>query len=198
LLASFPELANVPTNHLQTAISVIAASNPQRAAQINAALERTQALYNASVQAQNAQQQIAAQHAALEQQRVQHWVAQEDAKFTAAMAKENPETVKAVNEQGAKILVEDYGVDPRAFAQVLQSTPALRSAEVQRILYDAIRYRIAQRDLVNKLDRSTVPVPWRESAAWRRLGRRSRIKSLLKRPKSEVRSRLVDRSQSGE
>jgi hypothetical protein len=75
LLASFPELANVPTNHLQTAISVIAASNPERAAQINAALERTQALYNASVQAQNAQQQIAAQHAALEQQRVQHWVA---------------------------------------------------------------------------------------------------------------------------
>src|SRR5262249_19545948 len=61
LLASFPELANVPTNMLQTAVATIGQVNPQRAQQINAHLERVQNLYNASQQAEAARQQIQAQ-----------------------------------------------------------------------------------------------------------------------------------------
>ena len=38
LLANFPELAQVPTAHLQSAITAIAATNPQRAAAIDAQL----------------------------------------------------------------------------------------------------------------------------------------------------------------
>ena len=40
LLANFPELVNVPTAHLQSAITAIAASNPARAAAIDAQLGR--------------------------------------------------------------------------------------------------------------------------------------------------------------
>jgi hypothetical protein len=70
LYSSFPELAKVPTDQIQTAISVIAATNPERAQQITAHLERTQNLYAAHQQAEAARQQAAAHQ---QQQRAQQF-----------------------------------------------------------------------------------------------------------------------------
>ena len=87
LLANYPELAQVPTEHLKTAIAAVAATNPERAMQINAHLERTQALYNASKQAEAQQQQ-------LQMQNMQAWVAAEDARFERdVVSKEDPRNV---------------------------------------------------------------------------------------------------------
>jgi hypothetical protein len=151
LFSNEPHLANLSAQELPHTLSAIAKVNPQKAMEIQAQLQRTQQLWQASEQAE-------AQRAAIQEQRVQQWAAQEDAKFEAEIAKENPATVKAVKEQGAKILTEDYNIDPAALGHLLKTTPALRSAEVSRIIYDAIRYRIAQRDVVNKVDRSAPPV----------------------------------------
>jgi hypothetical protein len=111
LLAAYPELANVPSNQLQTAIQVIGVRDPQRAQAINAHLERVQALFNASQQAQQAQQQIQAQRVAIEQQRVAEFFKAEDAKFEKSIANESAETKRAVTDNGARILQDHYGVD---------------------------------------------------------------------------------------
>jgi hypothetical protein len=121
LLASFPELANVPTNQLQTAIQVIGARDPQRAQAINAQLERTQALYAASVQAQNAQAQIQAQRAAVQEAQLRQQIAQEDAKFSASIAHEPPEVVQRAAAKIAEIAAE-HGVDRAALSRLWMSS----------------------------------------------------------------------------
>jgi hypothetical protein len=73
VLSNFPELANVPSSHLGTAINLIGQQNPERATAIKAAIERTQALYAASQQAQQQAQQLQAQ-------RVEQWVKAEEQK----------------------------------------------------------------------------------------------------------------------
>jgi hypothetical protein len=151
LLASFPEIANVPSDQLQTAISVIAASNPQRAQAIMAHLQRTQQLFNASVAAQQAQQQLQAQ-------RIQEYARAEDARFEQTIANESQETKRAVLDNGARVLRQYYDVDAKAFAEAIQNTPALRSAPVQRMLFDLIKTKVAQENIPSKLDRSVPPV----------------------------------------
>jgi hypothetical protein len=108
-------------------------------------------LGSASQQAQAAQQQIQAQ-------RFQQYVQAEDSRFEASIASESAETKRAVNENGARILQQYYGVDARAFAQAAQNTPALRAAEVQRMLFDIIKTKVAEEGIKSKLDRSAPPV----------------------------------------
>jgi hypothetical protein len=90
LLASFPELAQVPTNQLQGAISVIAQKDPARAQAIGAALERTKALYDASQQAQAAQQKIQAEN-------LKAWTVAQEQKFEReVLARESPESLAKI------------------------------------------------------------------------------------------------------
>ena len=74
LLANFPELSQVPTAHLQSAIQAIAASNRCPRGTIDAQLGRTQSLFNEFKNAQAAEQKIHAQ-------RMQEYVRNEDARF---------------------------------------------------------------------------------------------------------------------
>jgi hypothetical protein len=145
VLSNFPELANVPAAHLQTAIDVIARQDPQRAMAINGALQRTQALLTASQQAEAAQQQIQAQN-------LKQWIASEDAKFTQATANETPETMRRIAEN-IIALAEDYGVSREQLGAVWQSQPVLRSAAFQPIMVDAARYRMATKEVAAKVHR---------------------------------------------
>jgi hypothetical protein len=151
LLSSFPELARVPVDQLQTAIAAVAQVNPQRAQQMTAQLEQTQRLYGAMEQAVAAEQQI-------QGQRFQEYSKAQDARFEASIANESAETRRAVIDNGARILQQHYGIDAKAFAQAVQHTPALRSAEVQRMLFDLIKTKVAQEGIAEKRDRSAPPV----------------------------------------
>src|SRR5262249_49433203 len=125
LLASFPELANVPTDQLQTAVATIGQVNPARAQQINAHLERVQNLYNASQQAEAARQQI-------QTQRLQNFLATEDAKFEEHVAKhEDAATMAKVKESIIDIAEKDYGVSRAELAQLWNSQPLMRTATFQ-------------------------------------------------------------------
>jgi hypothetical protein len=152
VLANYPELANVPTAQLQTAIASIAQVNPQRAIEINAALGRTQALYAASVQAEQAQKQLHAQ-------RIQEWTKAEEAKFEReVLSKESPATVEKLKQAMPQIIQEDYGISRDDLVHALQTNPALRSSAFQAVLLDALKFRTAQREVASKIARPVPPV----------------------------------------
>lgn len=152
LLANFPELAQVPTEHLQSAITAIAASNPQRAAAIDAQLGRTQSLFNQYKQAEAAQQQIQAQQ-------MQQWAKQEDERFERDVAaKEDPATMQKVKANLVQIAQEAYGISKEDLAHAWQTQPILRTSAFQSVFLDAAKYRLAQRESQSKMDRSVPPV----------------------------------------
>jgi hypothetical protein len=152
LFSQFPELSNLSAQELPHAIAAISKVDPAKGQAINAAVQRTQNLYNASMQARQAQSQI-------EAAKQKMWVDGEDKKFqTEVLANEPPETVEAVARNGARILKSSYGIEPQEFKQMLADNPALRSAPAQRLIYDAIKTALAREEIANKRDRSVPPV----------------------------------------
>jgi hypothetical protein len=149
VIANFPELANVPLDHLQSAIATIAATNPQRAAAINTALERTKVLMDVSQKAQATQQQVRAKQ-------FEQYAQSQDAKFEAYVKAENPATVVKVKDSVGEVLAE-YGISKNNLRQLWQSEPLMRSAEFQKMLYDLTRFKIAARNVPTKIDRSPPP-----------------------------------------
>ena len=141
--AAFPELANLSAGELPTAIRLIAARDPARAQAIEQHVQRTQALYQASQQAAAQQQQIAAQ-------RMASWAQNEDQRFEQSIARENPETVRAVRENVVSVLETEYGIDKNELKQLWDSQPLLRTAAAQRLLFDVTRMKLAERDVANK------------------------------------------------
>jgi hypothetical protein len=151
VLSQWPSLANLSAQELPHAISAIAKTDPATAAQIQGQLNRVQSLYDASVQAQKAQEKIQAQQ-------FQSWVAEQDAAFDREVtSKETPETMRKIGEN-VIALAEEYGVSKQELGALWQSQPLLRAAPFQRMMADAARYRMAQREAVNKIDRSVPPV----------------------------------------
>jgi hypothetical protein len=146
LFSNFPELSGLAGDQLAGAVAAIA-----KAQAITASIQRTKALYDASIQAQQQQQAIQAQQ-------MQQWVAAQDAEFDRHVtAKESPESMRKLT-QDVVALAEEYGVSRQELAALWQSQPIMRSAPFQRMMCDAARFRAAQKEVVNKLDRSTPPV----------------------------------------
>lgn len=73
-------------------------------------------------------------------------------------AKETPESMQRIKQALPSIIEQDYGVSRQELFQALQTNPALRSAAFQSMMLDAAKYRMAQREVVNKVDRSVPPV----------------------------------------
>src|SRR5262249_24319598 len=149
-IGQFPELRGLTVEQIPAALKVLEQSNPQRYTQVVTHLAHldTVAKANAQVQAQQ-QGQV--------QANVQRWGREQDAQMDAWLAKaEKPETVRQVKESLPRILKDLYGIEPTALSQALQSTPALRSFEFQRLLYDATRFHLAQNGISEK---QYTPVP---------------------------------------
>jgi hypothetical protein len=149
VLSQWPSLANLSAQELPHALSAIAKTDPATAAQIQGQLNRVQSLYDASVQAQKAQEKIQAE-------RFQQFVAAEDAKFDEAVtAKESPQRMQEISQNAVEVL-EEYGVSKHDIAELWRSNPLMRSSAAQRILADAARYRMAQKGIQNA---NRPPVP---------------------------------------
>src|SRR5262249_32847423 len=172
LLASFPELANVPTDQLQTAVATIGQVNPQRAQQIMAHLERVQNLHNASQQAEAARQQI-------QQQRFQQYIEAENAKFEASIANEDPATMQRLKEATVDIAEKEYGVSRQELAALWRSQPLMHTAAFQRMMVDATRYHLAMRDAAAKVSKPVPPVQRPGTAQPRASGDEAAVRSAL-------------------
>jgi hypothetical protein len=120
-------------------------------------LERVGQLYNASAQAQQVQLQQQQQRAAAEQQQLKAWAAEQDAIFQREVAvKESPARMQEIT-QNVVELAQEYGVSKEELAHVWQTQPVLRSAAFQRMLVDAAKYRMAQKQIANKAAPPPVP-----------------------------------------
>src|SRR5262249_41457583 len=91
-------------------------------------------------------------------QRLQEFVKAEDQRFEQAMAAEDPATVQKVKESIVTIAEQDYGVSRQELAQLWRTQPLMHTAAFQRMMVDATRFRLAQREVANKVDRSALPV----------------------------------------
>jgi hypothetical protein len=151
LMAAFPEfhgLSNV--QQISAALQVLQQNNPQRHAAAVQHLHRVDALgKQAAAVQQQQQQQVAAQ--------VHRWSVEQDALMDSYLAKnESPDVVKNVKQNLGRITKQVYGIEPTALAQALQTTPALRSFEFQRLLYDATRWQLANEGISEKVSK---PIP---------------------------------------
>jgi hypothetical protein len=148
-LLSAPELDGIPNDQIGIAIQMLARTNPARAQEIQGQLTRTQALWNASQQAQ-------AQEQAIAQQRNAAWSKSQDDQYD-KMTNDPPELKTKLGKEAVSMLKE-YGATDDEIAAAWHSAGPFRSAIGQRVLRDAAAYRLAQREATHKIDRSVPPV----------------------------------------
>jgi hypothetical protein len=158
MLATFPEFQGVSVEQLPAALQVLKASNPTRHAEAVQHLARVDQLSKANQLAQAQQRQQT-------EQQVQSWAAQQDSAVDAYLAQhEQVETVKAVKAGLPKVL-ESYGISPAEFGQAVRQVPLLRSAPMQRMLYDLAKQHVLREQMADKVAKPAAPVVQRPGTA---------------------------------
>jgi hypothetical protein len=150
VLANYPEIQGLSADQLPTALQVMAGQNPQRAADAVASLQRAEQIYRLHQQAQGAQAQVM-------QAQLQHWQKSEDSKMDSFIATEPPETVRAVKDNLIKVAAEVYGISKDELAHAFATTPILRAAPFQRMLYDLVKTHTARAQAADKMVRTAPP-----------------------------------------
>jgi hypothetical protein len=148
MFSQWPELASLTTEQLPHALAAIQKVDPAKSAAIHAQLQRTQQLWQASRQAEAAQEQIQAQQAA-------QWARAQDHAYEAAV-KDSPEMKSKLGAEAIAMLKE-YGASDDDITAAWNSPGVFRSAVGQRVLRDAAAFRLAQKEAHTKLDRSAPP-----------------------------------------
>jgi hypothetical protein len=139
LLANFPELKNVTPANFEPVLQAIASQNPQRAQAIVSHIQQARAAV-----------QLAQQHRAVQQQQaaaqMQHWMAESDRQFDEAIAKSEPaHVVKQVRESVLDVLTNEYKIDRSELEHMWRTNPLMHSPAVQQLIFDSVRFRLAQK-----------------------------------------------------
>jgi hypothetical protein len=150
MMAAFPELTGISVDALPAALNVMRAHNPQRFTEAVSHLARIDQFGKAAVAAQEQQRAVAQQQNAA-------WTKAQDDAFDAATANDTPETRSKIAAEAVAMLKE-YGASDDDIRQAWHSPGPFRSAVGQRVLRDAAAYRLAQKEVGQKLDRSA-PAP---------------------------------------
>jgi hypothetical protein len=156
LTVAYPELKGITAQQLPTAIQVVAQQNPQRAQDIVSSIGLINDTVARGMEAQKAQtQQWFVQH----RKQWNSWAAQQDAAYE-HFARQVPAAERAAIEAEARRMVLE-GSDPQNVAMSWHTSPELRSATAQRLLFDSARWRLHQRaqqkvqqSIKQKLDRT--------------------------------------------
>jgi hypothetical protein len=136
-MESFPELAAVPLQQLQPALEMMAQRQPERFGKAMATLDRV-------AQLQAAQQTQQQQQTATARQKFESFGKAEDVRLDAMLKDESHQTQRAVMDEimaGAK----EAGVESAEFIRLFRSDPLMRNAHFQKMMYDAGKYRLAQK-----------------------------------------------------
>jgi hypothetical protein len=152
MVAAVPELQGIGVENMAAALQVLQQSNPERHAVAVQHLHHVDALGRQAAENQRQQSQI-------QQQQLARYFQEQDAAMDAHLARtERPEVIKSVKESLPRIVKETYGIEPAALLQAMQTTPALRSFEFQKVLFDAARYQLAQQGISEKQYAAVPPV----------------------------------------
>jgi hypothetical protein len=135
LLQAAPELAGVRGDQIPVVVQAIAKSNPQRAEQIAHAVRNAQ--QNLGVVEQHRQQAVQHQAQQLKTQ-MDAWDNEYD-KVTA-----NDPDIKRVRAEVINVARDHYGIPEKDLAHAWQNEAWIHHPAVQRMITDAVRYRLAQ------------------------------------------------------
>jgi hypothetical protein len=155
MVASFPEIANVPADRLGTALQVLAQSNPEKAQAITRHVETVTKL---TQEAQRAQ--VAAHLAQQQEARRQFDVAATNADRDLeahALSQVSADQYHQIQNE-ARSMMHDYGINEQELTWHWQNNPGFRSLPVQKMMMDAARWRLSQRGLKEKVVKTAPPV----------------------------------------
>jgi hypothetical protein len=133
-LDAVPELAGLPESQIEAGLLMLQQTNPQRFAAAMNTLTRVS-------QIQNEQGRMQQQQVAVQQKQFQEFAKAEDAKFRTMV---DAETVKAIGPELGPYF-EELGVGTDELLNLWQSQPWIRSAAGQKIVADAVRFRLSQK-----------------------------------------------------
>jgi hypothetical protein len=159
--ARYPELRNVGLDQWPTVLQTLQTSNPQRFQQISQELQGTRANLEQAAQVMASQQQQYQQQlnqaASTAAQRFNAAARDADADFSDYAKAQNVSDgqLKEIRAEAFAMLRESMTVEQ--IAAEYNSNWLFRSAQSQRILMDAARYRLAQKNLAKNAAQKPVP-----------------------------------------
>jgi hypothetical protein len=137
-LSAYPELTNLTAEQLPVALELMARQDPQRYVQVKATVDRVQAIGHEIQKTQHLQRARA-------QQEFATYAKVQDAHYEYLTRDEAPETKRQVQQEFVRAAAEDYGIDAQTLAHLYHSQPIMRSAPFQKLMHDAMKWRLAQR-----------------------------------------------------
>jgi hypothetical protein len=153
MFSQWPELSSLTEAQLPIALQMIQKQDPDKAAAIENAFQRTKGLWQAATAAE---QQRAETQARVQTEQTKAWIAQQDKAYDAAV-NDTPEQRAKLGAEAVAMLKE-YGATDAEIAAAWNSPGPFRSAVGQRILRDAAAHRLAQRGVADKISKPVVPV----------------------------------------
>jgi hypothetical protein len=149
-MENFPELAGVPLQQLQPALEMMAQRQPERFGKAMATFDRV-------AQLQAAQQQQQQHQTAAARQQFESFGKAEDSRLDTMLKGESKQTQRAVANEimaGAR----EAGIERAEFMRLFHSDPLMRNAHFQKMMYDAGKYRLAQKTTPKATARDVPPV----------------------------------------
>jgi hypothetical protein len=134
---NFPEIAALPVEHWQGALTAMAQHEPARFQKAMGTLQRVAQLQAA----QQHQQQLKAQQERVE---FQNYAKAEDARFAELTKDIKPQEMRAIEGEIPSMLAE-YGADARQFLEAISGQTKFPRAAAERLLVDAAKYRMLMR-----------------------------------------------------
>ena len=129
----------------------ISKTDPAKGQAINAHIQRTTALYQASQEAQQQQAQQA-------QRQLQNWVSEEDKAFDTQFAsKHSAEEMRAISQSAVELAAEP-GIDKQQLQELWNTQPIMRSRGFQTMMAMAAQYKMAQKGVAEKVSKPVPPV----------------------------------------
>jgi hypothetical protein len=129
-----PEIASLPSEHVEGALHLLSQTNPAR---FNAAINTLTRVAQIQVE----QQRMAQQQAAVQQYQFQEFAKAEVKKFHQMV---DADTLKAIGPELSPYF-EELGVSNDELANLWKTQPWIRSAAGQKIIADAVRFRLSQK-----------------------------------------------------
>jgi hypothetical protein len=130
----FPEIAGLPLEQWVDGLTAMAHREPDR-------FNKAMGTLNRVVQLQNAQQHQQQQRAAVERQQFEVYSKEQNAIFAANTKSIPTKEMRAIEAEVPKMLAE-YGADARQFLEAIGTSTTFPRAAAERIMVDAVKYRM--------------------------------------------------------
>jgi hypothetical protein len=149
--AHYPEFVGKTPAQVSQAFAEMQRTNPQRAAAAQQAFQRAVQFESALAQNQARRQQA-------EQQQFQTYAREQDAAFNRMVGNQTPQHRQAIASEMISYAGE-MGVDQKTLVHLMQTNPIMRHSAFQKMMTDAVAYRLGQKSLAAQRQQNRAPIP---------------------------------------